>query len=161
MILWPAGMALALVWSVFRDPALDHRVVILGALLPDLVDGPFGGARVLHTLAASAVLLAVVMLVTRAHRAGRRRWLALPIGTFAHLVFDGAWTRTATFWWPLFGTSFGDALPALSRGLPLLVLQELVGAAVLAWFWHRFGLADAAVRAKFLRTGRVPRTPTP
>ncbi|MGH9189330.1 MAG: hypothetical protein ACRD0Q_04765 [Acidimicrobiales bacterium] len=157
MILWPAGMAVALVWLVFRDPAFDHRLVVVGAVLPDLVDGPLGGARVLHTLVASAALLAGVMLATRGRRCARRRWLALPIGTFAHLVFDGAWADARTFWWPLFGWPLDAALPALQRGTGVLVLQETVGAIVLVWFWRRFGLGDAAVRQSFLRTGHLPR----
>lgn len=156
MILWPAAMALVMVWVVFRDPALDHRVVMIGAVLPDLIDGPLGGARVMHSLVASVALLALVMLGTRGRRQARRRWLALPIGTFAHLVFDGAWTATATFWWPLFGGGLNDRLPALSRGTGLLLLQELVGAAVLGWFWWRFGLSRTDVRDRFLRTGRLP-----
>ena len=98
MIAWPAGMALVATWLVFRDPAIDHRVVVLGAVLPDLVDGPFGGARLLHTVALSALLLVVVMVVTRGRRHARRRWLFLPVGTFLHLVFDAMWTRTDTFW---------------------------------------------------------------
>src|SRR5205085_1917279 len=82
----------------------------------DLVDGPVGGARLLHTLLFSASLLVLVMLATRRHRRARRRWLALPIGTFLHLVLDGMWTRTHTFWWPFFGARLHDRLPALAHG---------------------------------------------
>ncbi|MFN2608826.1 MAG: hypothetical protein ABR511_13210 [Acidimicrobiales bacterium] len=150
-------MALLAVWVVFRDPAIDHRVVVLGALLPDLVDAPLGGARVLHTLAASAALLAAVMLGTRGRRAARRRWIFLPVGTFLHLVFDGIWARTATFWWPAFGWSLAGRLPALDHGPAVLGVEEVVGAAALAWCWKRFRLGDPAVRAAFWRTGRLPR----
>ena len=157
MLLWPAGMAVAIVWYVFRDPAIDYRLVVAGALLPDLADGPLGGARVLHTLAFSAVLLVAVMLVTRRRRHARRRWLALPIGTFVHLLLDGMWTRTHTFWWPLFGWHLGGGLPALDHGPVVLALEELVGAGALVWCWRRFGLGDPARRATLLRTGRLPR----
>ena len=37
---------------------------MVGALLPDLIDAPFGGARLAHSLSFSVGLLAVVMLVT-------------------------------------------------------------------------------------------------
>ena len=157
VILWPAGTAMALVWSVFRDPALDHRLVVLAAVAPDLVDGLLGGARLLHTLTASAALLLLVMVLTRGRRQARRRWLAVPIGTFCHLVFDGAWAYTTTFWWPLLGGRLDAGLPALDRPPLLLVAQEVVGAAVLVWFWHRFGLRDADRRRRFLHTGRLPR----
>ena len=103
MILWFAGGSLVLVWSIFRDPAVDYRLVVVGAVLPDAVDGVFGGARVLHSLLFSVVLLAAVMLATRQQRVARRRFLAVPIGTFLHLVLDAMWTRTHAFWWPFLG----------------------------------------------------------
>ena len=128
MLLWFAGLSVALVWSVFRDPRLDYRLVVVGALLPDVVDGVFGGARVMHSVLASIALLVVVMVSTTGRRPLRRRLLAVPIGTFAHLILDGAWTRTEVFWWPFFGTSFeGAPLPSLDRPVVLLVLMELVG----------------------------------
>lgn len=157
MILWPTGLALVIVWQVFRDAAIDYRLVVLGALAPDAVDALFGGARLLHTLAFSAALLVGVVVATRSRRSARRRWLAVPIGTFIHLLLDGVWARTHTFWWPVFGTTLTGRLPALDHGPVVLVLEELLGAGALAWFWRRFGLSDRARRGQFLRTGRLPR----
>jgi len=157
VILWPCGAALAIVWVVFHDPAIDYRVVALGALLPDIGDAWFGGARVLHTLVFSVVLLGVVMVATRGHRAARRRWLFLPVGSFLHLVLDGMWTRTEVFWWPAFGWSLHGPLPFLDHGVALLGAEEVAGALALAWFWHRFGLGDPEIRTRFWRTGRLPR----
>ena len=157
MVFWPVGMALGLVWLVFRDPAFDYRMVVVGALLPDLLDAPLGGARFAHTLLAAVVTLTAVMLATRGHRHVRRSLLAVPIGMFAHLVADGMWARTETFWWPLFGRSLEGRLPALDHGLPVLVLEELAGAVIVAWCWNRFRLNDPLVRRRFLRTGHLPR----
>jgi hypothetical protein len=155
VLLWFAGGAALIVWLVFKDPTIDYRLVMLGAVLPDLVDAPFGGARVAHGVLASVALLVVVMLATIGHRAARRRWLALPIGTFLHLVLDGAWSTTTVFWWPLAGTSFEDApVPSVDRGL-WSALLELAGLGILAWGWQRFGLADPRRRATFARTGRL------
>ncbi|MDQ3106947.1 MAG: hypothetical protein M3Q68_03995, partial [Actinomycetota bacterium] len=81
MFLWFAGMAFVLVWAVFKDTSIDYRLVMGGALLPDVVDGVFGGPHVLHTLSFSVGLLVIVMLATRGRRALRRRLLAVPIGT--------------------------------------------------------------------------------
>ena len=159
MVLWPAGVALGLVWLVFRDPAFDYRMVVVGALLPDLVDAPFGGARLAHTLLAAVAVLAVVMLSTRGRgrRRLRRSLLAVPIGMFAHLVADAMWARTETFWWPFLGGSLDGPLPAVDHGLTVLVIEELAGAAIVAWCWHRFRLTDPGVRQRFLRTGHLPR----
>jgi membrane-bound metal-dependent hydrolase YbcI (DUF457 family) len=150
-------MAVAAVWAVFRDPAFDYRLAVLGAVLPDLVDGPLGGARVLHTLTAAVMTLVAVMLLTRRRRKARRHWLALPIGLFVHLLADGMWAREEMFWWPAFGWDLQGALPAVDHGVALLVLRELAGAAVLVWAWRRFGLSDPAVRRRFLASGHLPR----
>jgi hypothetical protein len=149
-------MAWVLVWQVFQDPAIDYRLVMAGALLPDVVDGPLGGPRLLHTLVFSVGLLALVMVATTGRRARRRQFLALPVGTFMHLLLDGVWTRTKLFWWPLFGTSFGGGgLPSLSRPVGVLVAQELIGAGALWWCWRRFDLRRHDRRTTFIRTGRL------
>lgn len=157
MILWFAGMSFLAVWLVFRDPAIDHRLVIVGALLPDAIDGVSGGAWVMHGVVGSVALLAGVMGATVGRRRLRRQLLALPIGTFLHLVLDGAWTNTDVFWWPFSGTGFGDApVPSFGRGWFNLVL-EIAGAAVLVWAYRRFRLFEPERRAVFLRTGRLGR----
>jgi len=157
VIFWPAGVALGLVWLVFRDPAFDYRLVVIGALLPDFLDAPFGGARLAHTLASAVLVLTIVMLATRGHRSVRRSLLAVPIGLFAHLIADGMWARTETFWWPSFGRALSGGLPALDHGLAILVLEEAAGLAVVVWCWQRFRLGDPIVRRAFLRTGHLPR----
>lgn len=136
MILWFAGGACLAVWLVFSDPRIDYRLVVAGAFLPDVVDGVLGGARVLHSLLASVVVLFGVMLLTRQRRGLRRRLLAVPIGMFLHLALDGMWTQPDVFWWPFFGSSFADApLPSLERSGLVVVVQEAAGAVALLWCW--------------------------
>jgi hypothetical protein len=128
---------------------------MVGALLPDVVDAPFGGARVAHAVVASIVLLVVVMLATVGRRRLRRHLLALPIGTFIHLVLDGVFTHTKVFWWPFAGGDFAGArLPSVSRGR-WDVLLELAGLVILTWAWRRFGLADRERRRRFWHTGHL------
>lgn len=158
MVLWFAGLTFVLVWSVFRDTAIDYRLVMAGALLPDIVDVFFGGARVMHTLLASVTVLVGVMVVTRGRRHLRRQLLAVPIGLFAHLVLDAMWARTGTFWWPILGGGFeDDTLPSLGRPAALLAAQELAGALALWWAYHRFRLSEPDRRGLFRRTGRLGR----
>ena len=155
MVLWFVGGTLVIAWSIFHDPRLDYRVLVAGVLLPDVVDSLFGGARAFHSVTASVVLLLGVMLATIGHRAARRRWLLLPIGTFLHLILDGVFTRTKVFWWPFTGWSFTEAqLPSIERGA-WNVLLEAAGLAALVWFWHRFGLADPSRRRLLVRTGQL------
>lgn len=154
MFFWFLGAVLGAVWYVFRDPRFDVRLLAVGALAPEL-DGLFGGARVMHSLAFSLVLLTVVMLATIGRRASRRTWLGLPIGTMLHLVVDGAWTNARVFGWPLGGWSFEDApLPAVSRGWWNVPLEAL-GLAIVVWFWRRAGLAAPERRRDVVRTGRL------
>ena len=162
MLLWFAGMAFVLVWTVFKDPAIDYRLVMAAAVLPDVVDVWTGGAWVLHSLTFSVGLLVAVMLGTRGRRSLRRRLLAVPIGTFCHLVLDAMWARTSTFWWPFLGDGFeGGGLPSLSRPTPLLVVLELVGLVALWWCVGRFRLFEPERRAQFARTGRLGRDLAP
>src|SRR5918995_517030 len=110
MLLWFVGASVVTVWFVFRDPRFDYRLLVVGAVAPQFVDVWFGGARVLHSLAFSVSLLIVVMVVTAGRRPVRRTLLGLPLGTLLHLVFTGAWTDAAVFWWPFSG-GFDDAPP--------------------------------------------------
>ena len=153
MLLWFLGASLVITWAVFHDPAVDHRLVMVGAIAPDLFDAPTGGARVAHSLVFSVGLLVVVMVATIGRHSLRRHLLALPIGTFLHLVLDGVFTDPDVFWWPFSGGFDGAELASISRGwwnVPL----ELAGGAGLIWGWHRFGLRDPARRRRFVRTGR-------
>lgn len=160
VFLWFAGVSLLVAWQVFRSPALDHRLVMVGAVLP-VAEGLTGGPRLLHTLAGAVVTLALVMLCTRRRRVLRRRLLGIPIGLLLHLVLDGVWTDTRVFWWPSFGLSFGNGqVPEVGRGILTLVM-ELVGGVALCFAWRRFGLVDVQRRAAFLRTGRIDRDLVP
>ncbi len=155
MLLWFLGTALVSVWYVFTDPRFDYRLLLFGALLPDLIDVPAGQARWAHSLTVAVGTLAAVMIVTAGRRPVRRLLLGLPIGMLLHLVWDGAFASTTTFWWPFSG-SWGDVqVPSVERSLWLDVLMELAGAAVLWWAWKRFGLSDRERRAEFLRRGTL------
>ena len=158
MLLWFAGTSFLAVWLVFRDPAIDYRLVMAGSILPDVVDGVVtGGPWVGHTLVFAVVLLVAVMAATPGRRLLRRRLLALPIGVFLHLVFDGAWLDPQVFWWPAQGASFPDGgLASLERG-GVAVLLEAAGLTILVWAWSRFHLAEPHRRRTFLRDGRLGR----
>jgi len=152
---WFIGTALLSVWFVLRDSRFDHRLLLLGVLLPDVIDGIWGGARALHSITGSVVILVAVMMTTIGRKPIRRRLLAIPIGTFLHLIFDGAFSSTKVFWWPVTGVSFeGARLPVVERGW-LNVALEIVGLVLCAYAWRRFGLSDPNRRRDFLRHGTL------
>jgi len=75
--------------------------------------------------------LVAVMLLTigknASKRTVRKNFLALTIGLFMHLVFDGAFLNTNMFWWPVAGFSLeGYVAPFVERGF-LNVPLEMLG----------------------------------
>ena len=159
MLIWYAALAAVGVWAVFDSPALDYRVVMLGAVLP-VPEVLLGRPGPLHSLTVAVAVLAAVMLATRGRRLLRRRWLGIPIGLFAHLVLSGVWADTDAFWWPLTGVELSRAdPPELARGGLTLVL-EVVGIGAALWWHRRVGLDEPTARRQFLRTGQLPRATT-
>jgi len=155
VLLWFVFGAIFGVWNVFQSPGLDFRLVAAGALLPELIDLPFGAQAYAHTLLAAIVVLTGTMLLTmgRGRRLRRRRALGLAIGWFSALVLSAAWSHKEVFWWPAFGASRPDA--ALFPAAPVVVVEELLGLAAAWWTWTRFGLRDAVRRRAFVHTGRL------
>jgi hypothetical protein len=125
MLFWFIGTSVASVWSVFRDPKFAYRWVIVGALIP-----------IFSVVAVVGVLTAVMLLTigkNATKKAARKNFLALTIGLFMHLVFDGAFLDTKMFWWPLAGiTTDGYAIPFVERGF-LNIPFEIVGVALIMW----------------------------
>jgi membrane-bound metal-dependent hydrolase YbcI (DUF457 family) len=152
MLLWFVGTAVLSVWYVFRDPRFDYRLLIVGSLLPDLVDGASGEARLAHSLLAPVTVLTAVMVVTAGRKPVRRLLLGLPIGMLLHLVFDGAFSSSTVFWWPFLGDRSDNRLPSLARGWWNLLL-ELAGLAMMVLIWRRFELDDPQRRRDLLRRG--------
>jgi hypothetical protein len=125
MLFWFIGTSVASVWSVFRDPKFAYRWVIVGALIP-----------IFSVVTVVGVLTAVMLLTigkNATKKAARKNFLALTIGLFMHLVFDGAFLDTKMFWWPLAGlTTDGYAIPFVERGF-LNIPFEIVGVALIMW----------------------------
>jgi hypothetical protein len=155
MLFWFAFGSIFGVWNVFQSSGLDFRLVAVGALLPLVLDAPFGAQEYAHTLLSGVIVLTVAMAATagRGRRLRRRRALSLAIGWLAGLVLSAAWVHKEVFWWPLFGTEFPGA-PLLAPW-PIVVVEELAGLAAAGWVWVRFGLRDADRRRVFLRSGRL------
>jgi len=125
MLFWFIGTSVASVWTVFRDPKFAYRWVIVGSLIP-----------VFSVVTVVGVLIAVMLLTigrNATQKAARKNFLALTIGLFMHLVFDGAFLDTKMFWWPLAGlTTDGYAIPFAERGF-LNIPFEIVGVALIMW----------------------------
>lgn len=157
MLLWFVGPSMIIVWTVFRSPAVDYRLVAGGAALP-VVEVVLGRPAVAHTLVFAAAVMAVTMAAYGGRRLAQRRALGIAIGLFLHLVLDGVFADRALLWWPLGGrTGFAaKPLPEVSRGWGSVGL-ELIGLVATVWWWRRWSLGEPGRRREFLRTGQVGR----
>lgn len=93
---------------------VDIRFLLIGSLLPDIVDKPVGlllfretfsnGRIFCHTLLFLGLLsLAGIYF----YRRGGKTWLlALSFGTFTHLILDQMWRSPRTLLWPVYGFAF-------------------------------------------------------
>ncbi len=121
----------------------DNKSLILGSLLPDVIDKPVGlvicknrfsnGRIFSHTLLFPTVLAALGSLLYR--RYGKTCGISLSLGAFAHLILDKMWREPATLFWPLFGRRFkrvdtSNWMLNILRGLftdPAVYKPEIIG----------------------------------
>lgn len=172
MLFWHLGASLWLFRWIFRDPKVDVRFLLAGAILPDLIDLPVGtlifahrystGELWFHSLIIPTIYMIGVLLFTRRGRR-RRAWMALGVGWLFHLLLDGMWVNDEVFLWPFFGWEIPPgAAPywplAWERALsdPWRWITEAIGIAYLVWLWIALGLSDSDRLQGTLETGRLP-----
>jgi inner membrane protein len=130
---------------------IDYRLLLLGSLLPDIIDKPVGGfffqdlfsnGRIFsHTL---LFLIALVLASIFIYRKRGKTWLVvISFGVFFHLILDSMWRQPKTLLWPLYGFSFERI--NLSNWLlnrlndlqsdPAVYISELLGALILVNFF--------------------------
>jgi hypothetical protein len=145
VILWQLAGSIFLFRWIFRDPRVDLRLLILGALLPDALDlvvGAFVGEpfrqRWGHALIAPTVAAIAVLVTTRRGHL-RRQLMTIIVAWLFHLVLDGVWVREQTFLWPIFGDfaqwPSGTAW-SRARSDPWRFLKEGVGLGYLMFLWR-------------------------
>jgi inner membrane protein len=166
VILWHMGIATAIVYVTIGRRRVDYRFILLGAVLPDLIDGASclvyecgGGRGAAHSLFANVAVTVLIILLLRGET--RLSVFGIGVGWLLHLVADGMWDAPKTFFWPVAGSDFAVS-PAEPYSWDLLADPlahlstwggELVGIAILAWFWVAFSLGDPERRSRFLRDG--------
>ena len=171
MLFWHMGATAGIVFVTLGRRRIDYRVVLLGAILPDLIDKPLGriffedtfqtSRLFAHTLLFVVVTLLAVQLILRGDSA--RRWFILPIACLLHLVLDGLWGDPVTLFWPLFGTTFPPHpvesywLEVLRRPLehPLVMVQEIFGLSVLLYIAWAYRLFRMTGLREFARSGKL------
>jgi len=137
-------------WFNSLTRRIDYRLILVGALLPDIIDKPLGMLLLRDSLSSGRIfchtLLFLVILSLAAiyfYRSLGTTWLlALSFGTFIHLILDGMWLMPRTLFWPIYGWAFEridvshwfqDMVYALQTD-PAVYIPELIGFAILAGF---------------------------
>lgn len=137
-------------WLASVISLIDIRILLIGSLLPDIIDKPVGvylfphvfssGRIFSHTIIFSLLLtLAAIFLF----RSSSKTWLmAISIGAWMHLILDEMWLAPRTLFWPAFGLTFDTAY--LENWLytifyrminePRVYIPELIGLAISLWF---------------------------
>jgi membrane-bound metal-dependent hydrolase YbcI (DUF457 family) len=137
-------------WFVSLSRYVDIRLLLVGSMLPDIIDKPVGmyffrntfnnGRIFSHTLLFLIVISAVGLLI---YKKQHRTWmLALAAGTFTHLLLDSMWKTPATLFWPLLGFSFPKTnlenwlqiILHTTVSDPTVYLPEIIGLAIVLWF---------------------------
>ncbi len=156
-------------WFTSLSSYVDIRLLLVGSLLPDIIDKPVGqyffretfsnGRIFSHTLLFLIIITAIGFYL---YKSRRQVWLlTLASGTFLHLIFDQMWRAPTTLFWPFLGFTFarGELTHWLSNIFqalvsdPVVYVPEAAGMAVLLWL----GLT-LLIRRKlgvFLKYGRV------
>ncbi len=136
-------------WLESLNNFMDIRFLIIGSMLPDIIDKPLGmiflenGRTYFHTLIIALIVFGLGLYL---YRSRKSIWLlTLNIGMFSHLILDYMWQTPDTLFWPLFGWTFPMENPAswLSNWLstlihnPAVYISEVAGLLILMsilWF---------------------------
>ncbi len=150
---------------------IDYRFVLIGALLPDIIDKPLGliilnygnGRLIAHTL-VFALLLTMIALWKKdtpidAKGVMHMRLYALSGGAWIHLLLDSMWLFPVTLFWPFLGNfqhgnitiyAIGDSITQ-----PMNYLSEAAGLAILLYLVIRNRLYKKPNLMKFIRKGQI------
>jgi len=152
-------------WLTSLGSQIDFRVLILGSLLPDVIDKPIGiiflssGQMFCHTL---FFLIVISLSGIYIWRSRRRTWLLiLSFGTLMHLILDMMWLKPQILLWPMHGWGFPKReyvgyLQNIWHALltmPEVYIPEIIGAVILIWL--TLELARRRRIFAFIKFGKV------
>ena len=161
------GIGLGLAWVLaWRAPTrIDYRLVLLGAILPDLIDKPLGIALGLETRLWGHTFLFLFAILAASFLP---RWAGLRFvgfGGATHLLLDGIWARPYVPLWPAYGWAFPPAgfdpefwFETLLRD-PLVQAGEISGFLLLAGFAWVHGIRSWSAFRSFVGHGTLSGRP--
>jgi hypothetical protein len=150
---------------LFRDdPGWDIRLLVLGGLLPDLIDKPLGhlimpennGRIFAHSLIFALSLLLIALAY--------RPLMPLSLGVSMHQLLDGTFLDPGGAAWPFLGpfesTDYQliEWIHALTD--PYTITEEMIGLSIIILIVYRFDLLKWRRLLTAARTGRLGRKRT-
>ena len=150
-----------------RMGSIDYRLVVIGSLLPDILDKPlflFGPGELFpsghaygHTFLFNLLLLVCGSILFRY----KKPWLlVISLSSCIHLVLDRIWNNPVTLWWPLLGPFakgetagwISDKIHVLTSN-PSAYIPEIIGATVILLLGYR--LLTRKNITNFIKTGAL------
>ncbi len=145
---------------IFKDDMdFDIRLLVIGAMLPDIIDKPLGhlilpennGRIFAHTL-----LFAIALLISAVVW---RKLTPLSLGVSGHLLLDGMFLEPESALWPFFGgfpSTDYDVINWIYAYLdPYVIAEEAAGLLMIAFIVWRFRLFEWRNFKELLRSGRT------
>ena len=157
---------IASVLSKLRDTSgnLDYRMIVIGSMLPDIIDKPllllfsksglFTGRSHAHTLLFAVLLLSGGIL-------SRKSWiLTLALANVIHLILDSLWDSPKTLLWPFLGRFepyeaegwFSDIWYNLTLS-PEIYVPEIIGLVVIGFLVYK--IVKTRGVSRFIRQGVI------
>jgi len=158
------GIGLGIAWlaSTRTNRKIDYRLILLGAILPDLVDKPLGYVLGLESRLWGHTLLFLATVLGLSAIPPVRALFAVGIGIATHHLLDTMWDQPYVALWPALGAAFpsdGVNLWNILEVLwndPVVLGAELVGAMLLVAFARAQGIRSWSTLVGFLRNGQAP-----
>jgi inner membrane protein len=148
---------------------IDYRVVLVGAILPDIIDKPIGAylfrntfhnSRIFaHTLVFSGILAFIGLYMLYKHR--KSNILILGLCTFIHLILDSMWLYPGILFWSYYGLKFPQRAEGnwISSDIVSLItdpsyyLPEIIGFGIIAYYFWKL-VKNKQVKA-FISEGKL------
>ncbi|HEY5561040.1 MAG TPA: metal-dependent hydrolase [Clostridiaceae bacterium] len=153
--------------NVKNNISIDYRYVLLGSILPDIIDKPIGAvffrnifhnSRIfLHTLLFPIIFITIGLIFVKKNKA----YLTIAISCFIHLILDSMWLYPGILLWPFFGLRFpvrpkgnwikSDIIALLIN--PAYYIPEIIGFSILLFYFIRIIKRDKL--KSFIYTGKI------
>ncbi len=160
-------------WGVMPR-SMDYRVLLLGSMLPDIIDKPLAfllgieGRNVAHSLVFGVTLttfLVLPLVIPQIYpkRIARRMTNPLPVltvGLWTHLLLDRIWQQPSVVLWPFLGPGFQRATFDLLQLIidildPYVLGGEIVGLGILTLLALKYRLYKRTKLLRAMKSGNL------